>query len=186
MTNSLTIAGAVLLPVSVILFGLTLKSKSKSKTAIVFAVLMLGIFAGSIVMLVYGLTPSGGSSPSPPPPPTGGSVGPAFNTIPGPITITDVTAVSSTPGVLISFSPGGDCQMCQAVFDLTMTYSDKTTDTNEVTTGITSGAVYADYSPKMRPLPPGPVQISITGFSINPNVSGSQGPISAPYTLTTS
>jgi hypothetical protein len=74
--------------------------------------------------------------------------------------------------------------MCDAVFDLTMTYADGTTGTSEVSTSVTSGYVYAPYSPSNRALPPGQTQITVTGFSTNPGVSGSQGPISAPYSIT--
>ena len=147
----------------------------------------IGIIIGIILIAVGATSGTSNTPPSPInpiPAQPGGAVSPAFNTIPGPVTITNVQPATGSPGVLISFSAGGDCGTCQAVFDLAMTYSDKTTDNREVTTGIYSGAVFADYSPNIRPLPPGPVQISITGFSINPMVSGSQGPISQPYTIT--
>lgn len=185
-----TVFGLALLTLLVGSFG----PKSKKNKGLSIA-LGLAILAGAIYMLIMGYKPIPSSGPTPTPdiPASSsgtatifhGGVGPSFNTIPGRITITGVSEAKSSPGIFISFTSDGQCSECQAVFDMSMTYNDGTVDSKEVTTSVTSHEVYADYSPTMRPLAPGPVQISITGFSINPMVSGSQGPISQPYTLTT-
>ena len=182
MNQTLLIIGGVVAGFCFILLLIAGASKSAGGTI----VSVLGLILGIVLLITGGVIGSSSSTPAPPPTPgpSGGAVGPAFNTIPGPITITSVQASKSSPGILISFSAGGDCQMCDAVFDLTMTYADGTTGTSEVSTSVTSGYVYAPYSPSNRALPPGQTQITVTGFSTNPGVSGSQGPISAPYSIT--
>lgn len=181
MNQTLLIIGGVIAGLCFIV--LLIAGASKSAGGI--GVSLLGLLLG-IGLLIAGIFVGDSTAPPPTPPPAagGGTVGPAFNTIPGPITITSVQASKSSPGILISFSAGGDCQMCDAVFDLSMTYADGTTGTSEVSTSVTSGYIYAPYSPSNRALPPGQTQITVTGFSTNPGVSGSQGPISAPYSIT--
>jgi hypothetical protein len=181
MNQTLLIIGGVISGICFLI--LLISGASKSTGGIVISVLGLLLGVGLLMAGIF-VGDSSAPAPAPTPGPSGGAVGPAFNTIPGPITITGVQASKSSPGILISFSAGGDCQMCDAVFDLSMTYADGTTGTSEVSTSVSSGYIYAPYSPTNRALPPGQTQVTVTGFSTNPGVSGSQGPISAPYSIT--
>jgi hypothetical protein len=169
--------------VLILLVALRMK-KSKGKGSIL-VVGILSAIAGAILLALRftKYAPTSGT----PPPPAGGDLPPKFvpgiTIPPGSVTITGATGEKSSPQVNISFSYDGLCSACNILFDLTITYNDGTTYATQGLANPTDGFVIVDYTPGFRPLPPGPVQLSIIANSNNPQ-TGENGPQSAPFTVT--
>ena len=169
-----------------ILIGGLVMKKSKSKGGIVTLGVLSAVAGAILLALRYTIYKDASEAPASAS--GGGGLPPHFvpgiNVPPGSVTITGATAEKSSPQVNITFSYAGACTACSILFDLTMTYSDGTTASTQATANPLDGYVVADYTPGIRPLPPGPVQISIIAYSSN-FVSGTNGPQTAPFITST-